>query len=236
MSLNLTQLEDKIDRICGTNSTSYSTANKVVDINLALDEVYSIALKNGGWNLDDYNWTDQPIIYKDLVAGTGSYSFTKDANNAITLGVHKVMVKGTDGVYREITPVDMQGEDAPTTMLDGQNTSGVPSKYDKTGTTIYLDLIPSYSSTRGLKIYVDREASYFVSDASGSQKMAGIDGLCHDYLYLKPAYEYARDNSLDIKETLYRDLLDAKKKVDERYGRREKDTPKIIKARYQNNH
>jgi hypothetical protein len=234
MSLNLTQIEDKIDRVCGTNSVSYTTAQKVVDINLALDEVYSIALKNGGWNLDDYNWADQPILYKDLVSGTRTYSFTKDGDNAIVLGVYKVMCKDSLGVYHELTPVDQQGI-APSTMNDGQNTTGTPTTYDKTGTTISLDLIPSYNSTNGLKIYIDREASYFVSDISGSMKMAGIDGLTHDYLYLKPAYEYARDNSLDIKETLYRDLLDARKKVDERYGRREKDTPKIIKSLWQNN-
>jgi hypothetical protein len=75
-------------------------------------------------------------------------------------------------------------------------------------------------------MFISRQSSYFLS--SDTTKVAGIDGLCHDYLYLKPAYEYARDKNLPQKETLYRDLQISIKKIHDRYGTREKDVEKRL--------
>jgi hypothetical protein len=232
MSLTYTQIIDKIDRVCGTNSTSYTTAQKTVDVNLALDEVFQIALKNGGWNVDDWNQSKDPFITTNLVSGQRDYHFVYDEDSNLILDIYKVMVKDSSGVFHEITPVDQQTT-ANSTFYDGQNTTGTPTTYDKTGNGIFLDVIPSYSSTNGLKIFISREATRFLT--SDTTKVAGIDGLCHDYLYLKAAYEYARDKTLSNREAIYRDLQDAKNKVNDRYGRRNKDDVKRIISMYQNN-
>ncbi len=233
MSLNFTNITNKIDRSCGTNSTTYTLANKAIDVNLAVDDVYALALKVRGWNVDDFNHTKDPFITTNLVANQRDYHFTYDEQTNLILDIHRVMVMGSDGVYRTITPVDQQSQEDMETFIDGQNMSGTPTRYDKTGNGIFLDLIPSYSQTNGLKVFISREASYFTS--SDTTKIAGIDGLCHDYLYMKPSYEYARDKNLPNREALFRDLQVAIEKINQRYGNREKDVVKKMTVRVENN-
>jgi hypothetical protein len=235
MSLTFTNIVNKIDRACGTNSTTYTLANKAIDVNLALDDVMTIALKSRGWNVDDFNHTKDPFITTNLVANQRDYHFTYDEQSNLILDVERVMVADASGVFSTITPVDQQADPDSEIkdFIDGQNTSGTPIRYDKTGNGIFLDPIPSYSYTNGLKMFISRQSSYFLS--SDTTKVAGIDGLCHDYLYLKPAYEYARDKNLPQKETLYRDLQISINKIKERYGSREKDVEKRLVPNIESN-
>jgi hypothetical protein len=202
-------------------------------INSTLDEIFSMALLTCGWNVDDFNHTHDPIIFTNLVSGQRDYHFTTDEEGSIILNIYKVMVKDSSGVFNEIIPVDQQS-DAPTSIIDGKNQTGTPTTYDKTGNGIFLDLIPNYSSALGLKIFIDREPTYFTT--SDTTKVAGIDSLCHDYLYLKPAYEWARDKGLQNAERLYRDLFKAEQKIERRYGTREKDVRPRLTIYQENNH
>lgn len=233
MSLNFTQIKTKIRNATGTDANNYPDSTIALDANVAMDDVFAIILKNNGWNVDDFNQSDYPIIYADLTAGQRSYAFLRDESGNLILGIYKVMVMGEDNIYREIKPVDQQS-DGPTTMIDGQNSQGVPTTYDKTANGIFLDLIPSYSKTKGIKIFIDREPTYFVE--GDTTKVPGFDGLCHDYIYLKPAYEYARDRSLDNREALYRDLQTSIAKINTRYGKKERDVVKRVVGMAQNNH
>ncbi|MCP3684626.1 MAG: hypothetical protein GY861_18320 [bacterium] len=227
MSLTYSQLTTKLDNALGTNTSSYPLANKVIDINLALDEAMAIIFAAGGtWQYDDYNHTKYPIITTNLVATQRDYSFTTDEEGILILDIYKVMAKDSaSGTFKKLTPVDMQ-TDPPVTMTDGNDNTGIPTKYDKTATGIFLDLIPSYNSTGGLKIFINREGHKFASDDTTAT--AGIDGLCHDFLYLKPAYEFARDKGMSNAEQLYRDLIVSTKKIQERYGKRERDIVRRI--------
>jgi hypothetical protein len=232
MSLTFTQITDKIDRICGTNSTSYTNASKATDVNLALADIFTIALRANGWNADDWNHTKYPIITTDLVANQQDYAFTSDEQSNLILAIHKVLVDDGDGYFNEIQAVDQQTEDV-STFYDGQGSSGVPTRYDKTANGVFLDLRPSYNATDGLKLFIDREPSFFVE--GDTTKKAGVDGLCHDYLYLKPAYEYCRDKGLNSVERLYRDLQDSIKRIEERYATKDRDFPTKIQVNIESN-
>jgi hypothetical protein len=243
MSLTIDQIKTKARRTTKTNSATWTDADLIADVNLAQDEVFAEALKSNGWNVDDFNQTDYPIIYTNLVAGQRDYTFIYDEQGNLILDIYKVQIMDQGGTYHDIRPVDQQVNTnmnawgtspvSPTTMTDGQNSTGLPTTYDKTGNGIFLDLIPSYNKTAGLRVFVDREMTYFTT--ADTTKVSGIDGLCHDYLYLKPAYEYARDNGLENKETLFRDLQIAWKKIQQRYGKREKDVPNRMTPAYQSN-
>lgn len=224
MSLNFSQITAKIDRACGTTSDKYTTAQKTVDVNLALDDVMAIALKSRGWNVDDFNHTKDPFITTDLVANQRDYHFTYDEESALILDVERVMVADASGLYRTITPVDQQADEDVESFIDGQGSTGTPTRYDKTGNGIFLDPVPSYSYDDGLKLFISRQSHYF--ESTDTTAVAGIDGLCHDYLYLKPAYEFCRDHGLKQAEGLFRDLQFSIKKINERYGSREKDVEK----------
>lgn len=244
MSLNFTQITNKIWKSTKQNNATYplddgQNGGMVADINLALDELYCEALRNNGWNVDDYNQSDYPIITCNLVAGQRDYTFIKDQSGNLVLDIYKVQVMNTStGKYCDLKPVDQQTNSkdpniVPPTMTDGLNTQGIPTTYDLTANGFFLDLIPSTSIINGLKVFIDREPTYFT--ASDTTKVPGIDGLTHDYLYLKPAYEWARDNGGTNVQELFRDVGISFAKVQTRYGVREKNINRRMDAGRQNN-
>ena len=194
-------------------------------VNVALDKAFHIIFSaDGNWNFDDSNHTTYPILTGNLIDGQRDYSFTADADGNVILDIFKVFVrKSTTDPYYEIYPVDVQrdAEDDISSFADGLNTEGQPYKYDKTATGLFLDPIPNANVTAGLKLYVNREGSYFAT--TDTTKVPGFAGLYHEYLVLEPAYRYARAHRLDVQETLKRDVLEMEKDIVKFYSRRNKD-------------
>lgn len=196
------------------------------EINLALDEVFSIIFNiDGTWQFDDSNHTDYPILTANIVSGQRDYTFTSDQSGNVILGIHKVMVADESGTFRTINPVDQQSPSYDQ-YQDGLSTSGLPNTYDKTANGIFLNPIPNYNETNGLKIFVDREASYFAT--TDTTKTPGFSGLFHEYLVLKPAYTYARTNRLPQMADLKIDMLMMRQAIEKYYGKRENDVERII--------
>lgn len=174
------------------------------DANLALDDIFTIGFKAAGsWNLDDTNFTDYPLIRGNIVSGQRDYPFLRDGSGNLILNIHRLLLADATGKFREIYPVDQQKVDLargvnPQTetsaFINGQNLTGTPSKYDKTGNSIFFDLIPNYNFTNGIELYIDREPSYFLY--TDTTKFAGIPGNLHRYLALKPAMDFARRHTL----------------------------------------
>ena len=230
MSITFSQILDLIDDNCKSNSTSYPVADKTRDINLALDEVFSTIFEVGGtWQFDDSNHTDYAIITTNLVSGQRDYTFTTDEQGNLVLEVLKVFVADEQGNFREVTPVDVPAGSAPSNHYDGLNTGGQPNTYDKLGNGILLDPIPNYNRTKGLKVYISREGSYFTT--ADTTKKAGFAGIFHEYLALRPSYQYARTNRLDNKNDLKIDMMEMKNAIREYYKAREKDVVKTLKTK-----
>lgn len=203
-------------------------------INLGLDKAFHIIFNaDGRWQFDDRNHTDYPELTANLVASQRDYPFTTDSNSNFILAVHKVAIlpSATATVYREIDSVDAIGEGENSFVENDTSVTGVPDKYDKSANGIFLDPIPSYSATNGLKIIISREGSYFTT--SDTTKYPGFAGLYHEYLVLEPAYRYARANNLEIKETLKRDVLEMEQRITEYYSRRDKDERDVMTPEYQ---
>lgn len=232
----------RIERTLGFNPADISgnttrLAQFTGDINVTMDEVVSIIIQaDGRWQWDDTNHTDYPIIITDLVSGQRDYPFLTDGSGNLILDVFRVMVKDEIGIYHEIQPVDQQtannNRENTDTIIDGQNKSGVPTRYDKTANAVFLDLIPNYNSEDGLKLFINRESSYFTT--SDTTKKAGFAGIFHEYLVLKPAYNYARDKGLQSLERLEKDVLAMRQEIQRYYGMRERDTPRRLQANVEN--
>lgn len=228
MSITYTQLLDLIDDNVKSNSTSYSTADKTRDINLALDRVFSIIFEVGGtWQFDDSNHTDYAIITTNIVSGQRDYPFTTDEQGNLILEIHKVFVADSTGLFREMMTTDVPSG-APANYYDGQNTTGQPNSYDKTANGIFLDPIPDYNRTGGLKVYISREGSYFTT--SDTTKKAGFAGLFHEYLALRPSYQYAYRNSLPNMNLLKQEMLEMEEAIKNYYKSREKDVKKTLRT------
>lgn len=243
MSLELSEIITLIDDNVQTDSVKYPVASKVRDINVALDKVWSIILPAAGkWQLDDTNHADYPIITTNLVQGQRDYSFTSDEQGNLILDIYKVQIKDPSGIYRDLLPVDQQAQSTlptdipniaagipPSTMTDGQETQGVPTCYDKTGNGIFLDLVPAYDSIDGLRIFINREASYFT--VGDTTKKPGFAGIFHEYLALRPSYQYAYRKGLQNTVALQSEMLRMESEMKAYYGRRDKDTRKRLSPR-----
>ncbi len=233
MSLNKTQLDSLIKRNCGineTNTTAYTSEEITSDVNLALDKVTGIIFTaSGRWQYDDTNHEDYPIITTNLTLGQRDYTFTTDEQGNLILDIYRVMVKNRDGIFYEIYPVDQQSDEMTDGFWDGQDTGGTPTRYDKTANGIFLDAIPDYSQTNGLKIFINREGSYFTT--SDTTKKPGFSGLFHEYLALEPSIRYCKRNKMfDLSDRYERDLEKMESSIKKHYRDRSKDETPIIRG------
>jgi hypothetical protein len=198
------------------------------DVNLAWDDYLRIAFSaEGRWQFDDSNHTDYPIITTNLVSGQRDYSFTSDENGHLILQLYKLLVlpSADATLYQEIHPVDVQKGDAPH-IWEGNTSTGTPQQYDKTANGIFLDPTPGYNATNGLKIYINREASYFTT--SDTTKKPGCPGLHHRYFAIRPALEYARRNSLATTNSLFNEVMKMERDIEKFFSKRAKDERTII--------
>lgn len=205
------------------SGTATALKELTADVNQALDDFFAISLSaSGDWQLDDSNQTSYPILTANIVAGQRDYPFTTDSDGNLVLDIYKVLIlpSATATLYQPIQPIDAQSEDWNNIQVN-LTTQGVPYQYDKTANAIFLDPIPSYNATNGLKVYVNREASYFTS--SDTTKKPGVPGLFHRYFAIKPAMEYARRKGLSSFQGLFAEVQLMEKAIKEYFGKREKD-------------
>ena len=235
---NKNGLIQNIEDECGFNDgdisgDTFKLKKFTGDINLALDEIFATIFATGGtWQFDDINHTKYPIITTDLNAGQRDYAFTTDEQGNVILDIYKVMIKNEEGVYVEIYPVDQQSANSANenvdSLVDGRNIQGTPIRYDKTSNGIFLDPIPSYTVSAGLKIFINREASYFTT--ADTTKKAGFSGLFHYLLVLLPAYKYARIHlSPSERDRIKRDIDEMKMALIKHYGKRERDIKRRLR-------
>lgn len=198
------------------------------DVNSAFDDFVELAIKSSGtWQWDDSNHGDYPIVTTNIVASQRDYAFTTDEQNNLILDIYKVFVKSSStGQYDEIYPVDVQSEEDTYDFTSGEDIEGIPYRYDKTANGIFLDPVPVSSVTNGLKVYINREASYFTY--TDTTRKPGVPGILHDYFYLKPAFDYARRKTLAVAVPLEKEVLRCEYKIAEYFSSREKDVRKRL--------
>ena len=166
----------EIDRICGSSDNTYSLKAKTARVNQALDRFVTLALQaDGEWQWDDYNQTDLPIGKADLVSGQYDYSFASEV-----LSVTKVLVSDSAGNLSELPQVDQYDWSSRNIAMQPTGNSGIPNKYDIVASSIFLDPVPNYNYTHGLKVWFKRNAVKFVSTDTTTDP--GIPSLFHPYL------------------------------------------------------
>jgi len=231
------------ERECGFNPGDVSgntTRLKqfAADANLAWDTFLTLAFKsNGTWQFDDSNHEDNyPFIKTNLVSGRRDYTFLADESGNLVLDIYKVMIANQSGTYYEVFPADQQSRSSnnqdTSSFFDGLNTTGLPIRYDKTGNSIFLDPIPNYDYTNGLKVFINREASYFAYD--DVVKKPGVPGVLHSYFALKPALDYIERNGLKNYTQVALKVKKLEDMIEEVFGSRQKDIEGKFIASYRN--
>lgn len=211
------------------------------DVNRSLDDFTRIAIESSGtWQWDDSNQTDYPIITSNIVSGQRDYAFTTDGSGNFVLDIYKVAIlaSATTSVYQELQAADISSEEFSTFVANDITATGVPWRYDKLANAIFFDPIPNYSATNGLKVYINRTASYFAS--TDLTKKPGIPAIFHSYLYLAAAHRYAARNSMPIAggrlrngafTGLLMEVNDLETQIKKYFALREQDVRHVIKPR-----
>lgn len=192
------QLINRLTNTQDATSSSYPLLDKTVDVNAALGMYQMLAIKSAGrWQVDDTNQTDYPIIFTDIVSGQQDYSFLVDQNDNQIWDIYKVRLQDNNGNWKTLTQRDLQdGKDEP---LNSTQT-GTPTQYDLTANGIFLTVIPNFSRSSALEVYIARAPDYFVS--TDTTKVPGIPEIFHEYLAYQPAFQYAMIKGLPQAKTL----------------------------------
>lgn len=197
-------------------------------INRAYDKLATkIMSVDGRWQFDDASYTTAfPIGETDLISGQQDYTMDVEFMDVV-----KVLALDTAGNKRLLEPFDINDPIARP-FLEGQGGGGMPSWYDKTGSSILLYPIPNYNATNGLIVHYRRPPSYFVS--TDTTKSAGVPAIFHRYLSLEASLDYAITKQLSQKNDLATRLKEYTDNLEDFYSKRSKDESKFLIPPYSN--
>lgn len=221
-----TGLLQLIEDLTGTqNVSSYSTAVKTRDVNLAFDEYQNLVKKVAGtWQADDSNHTKYPNMYGNLVSGQQDYSFSSDQQGNQVQDIYRVECKSPSGNWTLLNPVDEMRFTEAISAIDTQ--SGTPTEYWKTANGIFLKVKPNYSSSLGIRMFYTRSPNYFVS--TDTTKVPGIPNGHHRYLAVKVSYWYWLPRDTAKANTFALEVQKLEKSIMSDIGGRIKDETLII--------
>ena len=215
----------KIDRLCDSDDTSYPRLNKTAEVNDAYEEVIGDLINaDGTWQWDDTNYDDLPIGTQTLVSGQNAYTFSDKF-----LQLLEVQIKGKDGKFRIITPIDQREYSDEAPLEEDFSTAGEPIYYDKVSDdTIKLYPAPdngvSVTLASGLKIKFKRTAAIFTSaEVTAGTKVPGFASPYHSILSYMSAIPYCMIYKKDRVALYEKRVMDLKKELIELYSGREKD-------------
>lgn len=228
-----TGIIELIEDMTGTQSSttsSYTLKTKTRDVNNAYANYFLIGSQTEGrWQVDDTNHTKYPIITTALTSGQQDYTFTVDEQSNQILDIYRVEILDSNGLGIELTPIDqfdIKGQALTEFMKD----AATPLFYDKTANGIVLYPEPNYTNAAGLKIYYNRTPDYFIS--TDETKKPGIPDVFHEYLALRPSYQYSLRKGLPQTASLKQDMLLMEDGIRSYYNSRSKDEVKQMSPAY----
>lgn len=213
-------------KITSDTDRLYQFTNRV---NRGLDRFYYLAMTaDGRWQWDDNNYTDVAIATTNIVSGQRIYVFALDH-----LEIEKVLIKDTEGKWHVISPINSNDSSEIAYIENNAGRNGIPTKYDKRGDVLYLDVPPNYASTGGLKIYFRRGADYFTY--SDTTKKPGFASTFHSFLVDFASSGYAIDRQMPVGKNLYDLRIEKENEITAYFSKRNRDERQALQVRVQNN-
>lgn len=170
-----------------------ATLLKVVtaQVNEATDELMPLVMSFSDYLAwDDENHTDFPVATTNIVSGQSDYPFAEDDNSLDVLNITnvKILPNATATDYVDLQRIMADDPLAPYAMSPNSDATGSPLYYLEFGSSIFLYPQPDYNATAGIKIYFEREQSYFAS--TDTTKEPGIPKPFHPLLPKIAAYNW----------------------------------------------
>ena len=234
---NKTGMYELFQDLTKTNPTSYTAYKYARDANNALAYyVINLAIpSSGNAQFDDSNQTDYPEVKIDLVSGQFDYPLLTDAstsaNQILTLRRIEMAVDSNGIVYKKLYPYDPIQE-SDESIIYRRGIQGMPYRYYWKANSIFIDPVPNYSVTGGLRVFFERTSTYFAG--TDTTKVAGIPHAHQEYLVYRPAYLYAVTNLPQLANGYLAIVKDLESKISEYYSDKNKDAHRAIKNEYDN--
>lgn len=188
--MNVTNLKADIDFLCGSTSATYPDADKIRNINIAYQDVARLIWESAdGWQYDDSNNTDQPIVRRTLVDNTQEYSIPTTAQR-----IERIEVMDNAGDWHKLDPIDMHDIDIG--LSEWYQTAGLPKYYDLVGQFIRLYPKPASSDVTlvsGMAVYVSRDVTEFGAGATTGEP--GFATAFHRILSYAASLDFLRDDN-----------------------------------------
>lgn len=139
---------------------------------------------------DDFNHTDRPIGTIDIVSGQPDYTVSEDDNGLDILNLTRVRILNSASAtdYTDLRRMFINDIRAADAMSPNPSFSGIPSHFLEVGNSIFLYPNPNYAATAGVKLFFERQQSYFVS--TDTTKEIGIPRTFHILPVLYAAEEW----------------------------------------------
>lgn len=160
-------------------------------VNSAFDRVLPLILSNTqNVKWDDLNHPDFPVANFNLVSGQADYTISVDDNSLDILNILKVRILTSSSAtqYTDVDIITLDDEKAYDAMSPNSQDTGIPTRALIKGNTVFFNPKPNYSATYGVKVFFEREQSYFAS--TDTTKEPGIPKYSHELLALYPAHDW----------------------------------------------
>lgn len=241
--MNLADINIKITGITNVDTTVYTNAQRLIDINIWQHKVQTaIKLSEDEVDFDDSNYTNYPEQTTPLVVGQRDYTIPTSEK---LISFKRVDIS-YDGVnYYRATPIDTGemtvglGPASATTQnakVD-QLYSHTSPRYDCAYNSVFIYPAPTATDVaNGGKIYMewDREIKEFTStDMTNGTAVPGFDTAFHQLLAYGPSYEFLLGTGQDI-TNVDRDIQETKGNLALTYGKKQKDRDMTIRPAYNN--
>lgn len=229
--MTISDIVKRIYKNTKTNSTSYDAPTMLIDINVAVNRVWSLINESDNrWQIDDTNNTDLPIATTALVSGQQDYTLSTSFTT-----IDRVEVTDLLGNTTELDPID-QHDIRRMALPQYLKTPGLPVQYDKIGASVFLYPTPNYSQAASLKVYYTRGPNEFSSsDVSGGSKEPGFVSLFHDLVPLWVSYDYWLINDQTLTNGFLNEIQRKEQELIAFYGGRSRDErPRLTVATNRN--
>lgn len=241
--MTLSDIATKARSLTGTDSTTYTNANLLIDINLWQHKIVTMIMgSQDESDFDDNRNTTFPNKTTPMVSGQRDYGIPV-SEKVIAIKRVDITYDGVNWVKAE--PIDSSeipfgiGTAGSTqeTTLDGKFSKSAPRYDSKNNSVLIYPRANDADVTAGAKIRIEwsREMNEItLSELTTGTVVPGFDSAFHPMLAYGPAFEYSSSKLLPQKNDIFAVLQDYEVRLIKAYGSKQKDRDYQLKASTQN--
>lgn len=238
--MTLGDVANKARALTHSDTSSYTAANLLIDINIWYQKVVSMIFESqDDTDFDDQRNTNYPIVTTAMVALQRDY--TMPVSDQV-LKIKRVDVTYDGTTWFRATPFDdgvpQWGMGNPTN--EDTNMIKQAPQYDIKYNSLFIyPLAQASDVSSGATIRVEWErnitpftAADYSVDPNDSTVILGFDAPFHPIVAYGAAYEFANANNLPQLANIKTDLFDWEARIRQAYGRKELDTQLALRPGY----